>query len=625
MKTWLSRIALLVWLPCLLVVTALAQNTPIKLEVDAANAKRNVLNARMHVPVKPGKLTLLYPQWLPGVHGPEGPINDLVALKITADGKPVNWIRDAENMFAFHLTVPNGADELEVNYSFMLPFGGQYSSGVSSTAKLLVLSWNHIVLYPEWPDALNIKYDVTLKLPEDWKSGGSMPVARSRGDEVRYSTVTLETLVDSPVIAGEFFRTVELAPEIKPPHKLHIVADSAAALEIKEADIERFSRLVREANALFGSHPYKDYHFLLTLSDHVAHFGLEHHSSSDNRRVEKFLIDEDSRKSGAGLLPHELVHSWCGKYRRPAGMATPDFEKPMHGELLWVYEGLTTYLGNVLTVRSGLGTNTDYYSDMALIAASLDRQPGRQWRPLADTTIGAQLVYNSKTEGSSWRRRTDFYPEGSLIWLEADTIIRRESGGKRSLDDFCKKFFGGYNGAPKVVSYTLDDVISDLNAIHPYKWREFFQKRIYEVAPRAPLGGIENAGWQVTYTNKVPAALKSRENSRKFTDMTHSLGFSVQQDGTISDVLPGSPAEKSGIGPTMKLVAVNGRKWTGEILRRTVSATATNRESIELLVESDDYFKTHEIKYRDGEKYPILERDSSKPDMLVEILKPVAR
>jgi predicted metalloprotease with PDZ domain len=624
MKTKPESTALLVSLAWLFAAAAPVQTAPIKLDVDATDAPRYILHAQLHIPAQPGPLTLLYPKWLPGEHGPDGPITDLVGLKISAAGKLVNWQRDADNMFAFHLTVPASANAVDVSFDFLLPSGsGAYSSGVSSTATLLDLSWNQVLLYPQKTNAYDTQYAATLHLPEGWKFGTALPVASASGARVQFSPVSLETLVDSPVIAGEYFRTVDLAQDMKPTHKLDIVADSAAALEIKPADAGHFSHLVMEANALFGAHHYRDYHFLLTLSDHVAHFGLEHHESSDNRQSEKFLTDEDARKLGASLLPHEMAHSWNGKYRRPAGLATPDFEQPMQGDLLWVYEGLTTYLGNLLATRSGLWTNADFQNDLASSGAALDRQPGRTWRPLSDMTVAAQLLYKSSPEGAAWRRKTDFYPEGALIWLEADTVIRQQSKGRYSLDDFCRKFYGGQSGPPQVLPYTFNDVVATLNEVVPYNWREFFQKRIYEINPRAPLGGIENSGWHLAYTNKVPAALKSREGARKFTDLSFSLGLLLKPDGYITDVLPGSPADKAGIGPAMKLVAVNGRAWTPENLRRAVSSASTNREPLELLVENSDYFKTCKLNYHDGEKYPYLERSANKPDLLAEILKPL--
>ena len=355
----------------------------------------------------------------------------------------------------------------------------------------------------------------------------------------------------------------------------------------------------------------------------MAHFGLEHHESSDDRMEENYLTDENAVRAFPDFLPHEMTHSWNGKYRRPAGLATPDYGQPMRDELLWVYEGLTDYLGKVLAARSGLKTNEDFREDLALTAAMLDHRGGRNWRMLADTAIAAQLLYYSPSTGVSRRRDTDFYPEGDLIWLEADTIIRQQSQGKKSLDDFCKQFHGGESGSPKMVPYTYDEVIKALNEVLPYDWNGFFQKRVYEIASRAPLGGIENAGWRMAYTNQVPALLKTIEAQRKSTDMSYSIGLMLGKDGEITDALPGTPADEAGIGSGMKLVAVNERAWSAEILRKAVEAAATNSAPIELLVQNGDYYKTYRLNYHGGQKYPVLERDAAKPDLLDAISKPL--
>ncbi|MHB8523905.1 MAG: M61 family metallopeptidase [Limisphaerales bacterium] len=600
------------------------QTTPITLAVDATDAPRKILHAQLRIPAQPGKLTLLYPKWIPGEHGPNGPITDLVGLKMSAAGKPVEWQRDAEEMFAFHLDVPDGAKAIEVAFDYLLPPStGAFSSGASATSQLLDLSWNQVLLYPKGARAGEIQYVATVRLPAGWKFGTALAPASESAGGVTFAPVSLEALVDSPVIAGAHFRTVDLSPGADPPHFIHIAGDSAAALEIKPDDQRHFSQLVAETGALFGARHYRSYHFLLTLSDHVAHFGLEHHESSDDRQGERYLIDEDPRKLMALLLPHEMTHSWNGKYRRPAGLATPDFQQPMKGELLWVYEGLTDYLGVVLATRCGLWTNENFREELALNAAKLDHQAGRTWRPLADTTVAAQLLYLARPEGTAWRRSVDFYPEGDLIWLEADVLIRRLTQGRRSLDDFCKKFCGGESGPPRVVPYTLDDVVAGLNEVATNDWREFFQTRVYAVNAHAPLGGIEGAGWRLTYTNTVPDMLKSRESADKLTDMTFSLGLTIKEDGAIIDVIPGSPADTAGVGPAMKLVAVNGRRWTPDILRAAVKASKGGAAPIELLVENEDYFKTCKLDYHDGEKYPQLERDAAKPDLLTEILKPL--
>jgi predicted metalloprotease with PDZ domain len=604
--------------------SAFAQSAPIKLDVDATDAPRKTLHAHLRIPAQPGKLTLVYPKWIPGDHSPDGPITDLTGLKVTAAGNPIEWQRDAEDMFAFHLEVPAGVSAVEVALDFLLPpSSSDFASAASATPQLLDLNWNQVLLYPKGAKAGELQCAATLRLPRGWKFGTALPLARAPGATVEFSPVSLETLVDSPVIAGAHFRTIDLTPGAKPPHALDIVADSEGALDIKPEVARRFAHLAEEAGALFGARHYRGYHFLLTLSDHVAHFGLEHHESSDNREGEKYLTDDDSLKLGAYLLPHEMTHSWNGKYRRPAGMATPDFQEPMKGELLWVYEGLTDYLGEVLAARSGLWTNEDFREELALTAAMLDHRPGRAWRPLADTTIAAQLLYFARPEGAAWRRGVDFYYEGDLIWLEVDVLIRQKTQGRRSLDDFCKKFCGGESGPPKVVPYTLDDVLSALNEVAPYDWRAFFQARVYAATPRAPLGGIEGGGWRLAYTNVVPDMLKTRERARKYTDMSFSLGLAVKEDGYITDVIPGSPADKAGLGASMKLVAVNSRAWTPEILRAAVKSVAADAAPIELLVENEDYFKACRLVYREGEKYPVLERDTAKPDLLSEILKPL--
>ena len=618
----------LLWLLALagfvVVSAAAAENLPVKLDVDATDAPHDLLHARLHIPASPGPLTLFYLKWIPGEHSPTGPINNLTGLTFTANGKPVEWQRDAEDMFTFHLVVPAGADAVEVSLDFLLAAGGGvYSGGASSTARLLDFNWNQVLLYPPSPSPLTIPFAATLKLPADWKFGTALPVENSAKNKIKFSTAPLETLIDSPVIAGEFFRTVDLTPGEKIPHLMHLVADHAADLELKPEDAVRFTRLVREAEALFGARHYRGYHFLVTLSEHVAHFGLEHHESSDDRLAENFLTDEDARSQAAELMPHELVHSWNGKFRRPAGLATPDYQQPMHGELLWVYEGLTDYLGKVLAARSGLMTPTNFRAAFAQTAAMLDRRDGRSWRSLADTTVAAQLLYDSSGVGTSRRRGVDFYPEGDLIWLEADTRLRQQTHGQKSLDDFCKKFYGGESGPPRVVPYALDEVVKTLEEISPGGWKTFFQQRIYQIAPRAPVGGIENGGWKLAYTNEVPPLLKIREGQRKLTDMSCSLGFTLGTDGGVGDVLPGSPADQAGISQGMKLIAVDGRAWSAKILRDAVKSAVTNRAAIKLLTERDGYYENHTVNYRGGEKYPVLERNAAQPDWIGEIVKPL--
>ena len=605
---------------------ARSADAPIQLSVDAREISRRILHARLEIPAAPGPLTLLYPKWLPGEHAPTGPITDLVGLKISAGGQTIAWRRDPVETCIFHLDVPAGASNVEVTLDYLLasdPTG--FSAAASSSASLGVVSWNTLLLYPQGAAANSITYSARLQLPEGWKYATALPRSGESPEGIQFQPVSLETLIDSPVMAGAHLRAFDLSRGSQTPHRLNVVADSAAALEVSAEDQGRFSNLVQEANALFGAHHYRSYDFLLTLSDQVAHFGLEHHQSSDDRGPERMLIDEDIRKGWAFLLPHEMVHSWNGKYRRPAGLATPDYQAPMKTELLWVYEGLTDYLGEVLAARSGLWNPTNYTERVAMNADMLEHQRGRDWRPLVDTTDSAQLLYAARDEGASWRRGTDFYAEGGLVWLEADVTIRQQTQGKRSLDDFCRRFFGGENTGPQVVAYTLADVISALNEIAPLDWNGFFQKRIYSVNKRAPMGGVEQGGWRLVYRDTPSDMLKVFETDHKLVIVADSLGAVVKQEGEIVDVIPGSPADRAGVGPGMKLLGVNGRRWTQELLRAAIKETKTNSGPLELLIENGDTFKTCRLDYHDGERYPYLERDETKPDILATIIKASAR
>ncbi|HSB18038.1 MAG TPA: hypothetical protein VLE22_26540 [Bryobacteraceae bacterium] len=603
--------------------TLLFAEPPITLSVDLTDAPRRLTHASLSIPAKPGPLTLLYPKWVPGEHGPTGPIADLVDLEIKAGGKPLAWRRDPVDMYAFHCEVPPGAASVDVSLSFVSPPKTEgFSSGASATTELAVLSWNQVLLYPAGVAADAVIYKAKLQVPKQWRYATALPVERESGDSVNFAPASLTTLVDSPLLAGRHFRTEDLNVGSAPRHYLHLAADSREALELSQSVLSAYERLVRETGVLFGARHYGRYDFLVTLSDHVAHFGLEHHESSDDRLPEMAMVDEPVRKLHAGLLPHEMAHSWNGKYRRPVGLATPDYQKPMLGELLWVYEGLTTYLGDILTARSGLVTPDEFRQSLALDAAGMDLIAGRRWRPLADTAIGAQVLYGSRDDWSNLRRGVDFYPEGALIWLDADVTIRTLSKGRKSLDDFCFRFFGGQSGAPAVKPYTLEDVISELNAVQPHDWRAFFEERVYRPTPRAPLGGIEAGGWRLVYRESPSPYTNWRQDERREADLTWSIGLSLKDDGTVLDVVPGRAADKAGIAPATQMIAVNGRQFSTRVLRQALAAAKASSEPIELLMKNGEYYRTYRVDCHDGEKYPWLERDSSRPDLLTEIIRP---
>jgi predicted metalloprotease with PDZ domain len=589
--------------------------------VDASSAPRKIFHAKLKIPASAGDLTLYYPKWIPGEHAPDGPVVDLAGLKFSAGGNILKWRRDLLDGYTLHVEVPAGVNEIDAELDFLSPatFEGGFSAGSSATDKMAVISWNQVLLYPKGWKSDDISYTASLKLPEGWKFGTPLPITNQSGNEIQFSTVSLTTLVDSPVITGEFLKVVKRADD--PLTEMDIAADSAAALDAPQDVWDHYKNLVVQTNKLFGAHHYRDYHFLLSLSDHVAHFGLEHHESDDSRINERGLVDETARKMEAGLLPHEYVHSWNGKYRRPAGLATPDYQQPMQDDLLWVYEGLTNYLGTVLTARSGLHTADQERDDLALTAAALDHTPGRTWRNLQDTADAAPQLYFSPEAWHSWRRGTDFYNEDTLTWLWVDVIIRQQSKNKKTIDDFCHLFHGAPSSSPMVKPYTFDDVVNALNQVVAYDWRGFWTERLTNHGPGAPLGGIEGSGWKVVYDDTQSEMERGGESTFHFVDAAYSLGIYLREDATITDAIEGMPAALAGIGPGMKLMAVNGRKYSPDVLHDALKAGKGGSSPLELLIENTDYYKTYKLDYHGGERYPHLVRDESKPDLLTEIYK----
>lgn len=601
--------------------------SPLLLEVDLRDAPRHLLHAHLEIPVHAGPLTLEYPEWIPGNHRPTGPIDNLAGLVIQANGQVIPWQRDSVDMFAIHLTVPPGVSKLDVKLDFLVVRGGTGSSEDNSTSiNMAVLEWNCVVLYPANTPVSQIMVRPSLVLPQEWKFGTALGVEKQEGTEVQFVPTSVEQLVDSPLISGKYFREFVLAPEIQPKHYLDVAADAPEDLELKPAILDSLSKLVRETGPLYASRHYETYHFLLSLSDFIRGEGLEHHQSSDNGIEEHGFSDENLALLNADLLPHEFTHSWNGKYRRPQGLATPDYHTPMQGNLLWVYEGMTQYWGNVLAARSGLLTPEQYRDSLALTAAELDYKKGRLWRNLEDTAIAAQILRSGSAGWSNWRRGQDYYPEGELLWLDADTTIRKLTQNKKSLNDFCRKFLGlGGNTPSKVVPYTFDEVVAGLNSVAAFDWRRFLTERITSHSEHAPLGGIEHGGYRLVYTDqptKFHEAMFSHQNG---ADALFSLGLSVSKEGTIRDVLMDSPAYRAGLGPDMKIVAVNRIGYSGDQLRGAIRKAKGTTAPIELIVSNNNEYRIASIDYHEGERYPRLERVDKEPDLLDDIIKPLTK
>ncbi|HEV2465214.1 MAG TPA: M61 family peptidase [Acidobacteriaceae bacterium] len=605
----------------------LQTNVVMRLTVDLTDAPRKIIHAEFTLPVKPGPLTLLYPKWIPGEHEPDGPINDFTGLVITANGQRLAWVRDDVNMFAFHVTVPQGVSSIDVKDDFLATAAATgFSAGASTSANLAMLSWNEVVLYPDGLKPGDVEVQAAVKLPVGWQFGTALTKSSEQNGLVEFEPVPLNMLIDSPLLAGRYFKEIPLATDVTPKHYLDMAADAPEDLEVKDDTLKAFSKLVTEAGALYKSRHYNSYHFLVTLSDQVAHFGLEHHQSSDDRVSERTFLDDNLSYLEADLLPHEYTHSWNGKYRRPAGLNHDDYKDPMIGNLLWVYEGLTDYLGNVLAARSGIETDDQFRSQLASTAATMDNRPGRTWRDLQDTATSAQILYDTGEGWDNWRRGVDYYPEGELLWLDVDTTIRRLTHDKKSLNDFLARFEGvGGNTGPAVVPYDFNDVVTGLNAVAPYDWASFLRERLTSKSPNAPLEGITQGGYRLVYTDVPGDYVNAQEASTGDALGWWAVGINVAGDGHISDVLMGSPADKAGLGPGMQMVAVNGRQYTPQALGMAITAAKGTTEPIELIVSNTGYYKVLKVDYHGGLRFPHLERVQGTPDYLDEILKPMTK
>ncbi len=596
-------------------------NGTLKINVDATDIAHRVFRVHESVPAQPGPLTLLYPQWLPGNHSPTGPIDKLAGLVVTANGKTLPWKRDPLNVYAFHVDVPEGASSVDVEFQFLSPQDTRQGR-VVMTPEMLNVQWNAVSLYPAGYYTNRVKAETSVKLPTGWQYGSALELASRDGDTVHFKPIDYANLVDSPIYAGKYFKRVDLDPGAKTPVFLNIVADDAKFLEIKPEQLKVHQNLVQQMYKLYGAHHYDHYDFLFSLSDKMSGNGLEHHRSSENGVGTGYFTEWDKNAIVRDLLSHEFNHSWDGKYRRGADLATPSFNVPMQNSLLWVYEGQTQFWGYVMAARSGLWKEDEARDMLALVAATYDKgRPGlQQWRNIQDTTNDPIIAMRRPLPYRNYQMSEDYYSGGQMIWLDVDGKLRDLTGDKRSIDDFAKAFFGMDNGKWDVNTYTFDDVVKTLNDIAPYDWTSYLRERLDGHGPL--IGGFEANGWKLVYNDKPSASAKAVEARVGGANLTYSLGVSFGKGGDTLDVLWDGPAFKAGLSPGMKVIAVNGKEFSNDAVKDAVDASAKDKsQPIELLVKNFDEYKTLRIDYHDGLKYPHLERIAGKPDRLSELLK----
>lgn len=595
----------------------------IALTVNMTNTTDRVVTVNETIPVRAGKMTLLYPEWIPGDHAPEGPIQSMAGLVITANGKRVPWVRDRVNMYAFHLRVPKGTTSLDVKFDYLSPIVPQVGMVLMSRV-MADLEWNTVVLYPAGHYSRDIHVTPTAVLPSGWKYATALETNSKDGDTVHFKETTLNTLVDSPLTAGEFYRKVDLSTGPKNQVFLDVFGEKQKDLKITPQELQMHKDLVVQAQRLFHSHHYNHYDFLFMLSNTLGGLGLEHHQSSEDETSSNYFTDWKAGVYERDLLAHEYTHSWNGKFRRPDDLWRPAFNMPEQDNLLWVYEGLTQYWGEVLTARAGLRTAGQTRDILASIAASFEDSPGRDWRPLIDTTNQEILSERRPVSWVSWQRQEDYYMEGVLIWLDADTKIRELSGGKKSLDNFAQEFYGIDNGSFITRTYNFNDIVAALNKVQPYNWKKFFRTLVYKLHPQVPLAGFTQGGYKLVYNDTEPSWEKQGIPAEFGTSFATSIGFRVMHDGTIGSVQWGSPAFKAGIVPGMKIVAVDGNAGAAaEIVKDAILHAEKNTKPIHLVVKKNGKVHNVDVNYHGGLRYPHLERIPGTPDRLDAILAAV--
>jgi len=596
----------------------------LELRVDARNVAQKIFSVHERIPVQPGALTLLYPQWHLGTHAPSGPLlAQLAGLELGGNGRRLEWSRDPVNMYAFHVEVPAGVSTLEADFQFLSPLERDQGA-ILATPVMLAVHWEALLLYPAGFYAHGIRVDPSLTLPAQWPFAGGLEVAARDGDTVEFKPVDIEELVDAPIYAGRYFQRVDLDPGAKVPVFLDMMADAPENLSASPAQLDAHRRLVQQAYKLFGSHHYAHYDFLMALSDEFSFAGLEHHQSSENGVRTSYFSDWDHQQSWrSNLVSHEFIHSWDGKFRRPADQLTANFNLPMQNSLLWVYEGGTSYWGHVLGARSGLVEAAQMRDALAATAALYDQRAGRLWRSLQDTTNDPVINRRSPLAWVSWQRAEDYYSEGELIWFDADTKIRELSKDRRSLDDFARRFFGVDDGRHTPLTYTFDDVVQALNGVQAYDWADFLRSRLDGHGPGAPLDGLVRSGWRLVYTDQPTPYFADLEAYRKTLDFSYSLGFVIDKAGHLVNVAWNGPAFRAGLTQGFKLIAVDGHSYTPERLAAAITAAKSAQQPIELLVQQADRYETKRFDYHDGLRYPRLERIPGTPDRLDAIFTAV--
>ncbi len=573
------------------------------LKIDATDVARGIFKVRQTIPVPTaGPMTLLFPKWLPGKHAPRGEVEKLAGLVITANGQTLIWKRDPVDVFAFTVDVPAGVKSLDLRFQFLSATAGNQGR-IVVTSDMMSLQPNSVSLYPAGWFTRRIPVTASITWPSGWTAAGALRQTGKSGDTISYETTDYETLVDSPFIAGRWFRQWDLGLGIS----LDVVADDARFLAATPAQIDAHKRLAEQAVKLFGARHFDHYDFLLSLSDVMGGIGLEHNRSSEDGVPTNYFLDWDKGPGDRNLLPHEFTHSWNGKYRRGADLFTPDYRTPMRNSLLWVYEGQTQFWGYVLGARSGITSKQDTLDALAYIAAAQDNRPARAWRSLDDTTNDPIISARAPKGWVSEQRSEDYYNEGMLVWLEADAIMRKASGGTKGMDDFARAFFGVNDGDWGINTYDFGTLVATLNGIVPYDWATFLNTRLTEKTV-APLNGFTASGYKLIYTDKPTTAFAEGRRGAKVNNLSYSGGIVIGKEGKLEAVVWDSAAYDAGLTVGDDIIAVNDKPYTEEIIKAEIIAAKGGKAPIRLLVRTGDRLHAVDWAWHDGLRYPRFEK-----------------
>jgi predicted metalloprotease with PDZ domain len=598
----------------------------IQLSVDATDLERRIVHVHETLSGVSPDTILYYPKWLPGTHGPTGAIDRLAGIRITAGGSAVSWTRDPVDVFAFRIHAGPAVKSIDIDFDYLSPTSSRVGT-MEISRDVLFLEWNELVLYPAGYFVRQIPIEAAVTLPEGWQFGSALETASTQGAHTSFKRTDLETFIDSPLYAGRYVARFDLDPGGVAPVRLDLFADQPQFLVVTAEQLKVHRALVTQAYRLFGSHHYAHYDFLYSLSDQIDNKGLEHHQSSEDGTDPDAFTKWDANANDRDLLSHEFTHSWDGKFRRPADLWTPNYNVPMQGSLLWVYEGQTQYWGQVLAARSGLWTAQQALDEMAYTAAYYTLESGRAWRALQDTTNDEIINPRRPMSWNDWQRFEDYYEEGKLIWLEADTLIRERSGGQHSLDDFARAFYGLNDGSVIPVTYTFEDVVRALNAVLPYDWAAFLRERLDSTGRPAPLEGLARGGYRLIYTDTPSEIRKGRDEQRKYVDLLFSIGIEINdkdsaRQGDIRAVMHDSAAFKGGLTEGARILAVNGIAYDADVLKDAIRAAKDSSAPIEFIVRVGDRYRVARVDYHAGLRYPHLERAGTGPALLDAILAP---